>query len=237
MSNDQYIISVVRKRLVLSRQKRKEINSARYCKKTCMKLPYQGRVGYNVSPVLENSGLSGTCPSSNQIDPYRRLVSTRIDIRHFPVFEPRYVRWSLNESVSLHTNECHMQGRKTCSYIHVYVCSDGEWFYEKNEINWICTPSSRNYRFFVRARRWKIWVTHANTSLAWKFVSGMFVGIVAVAPRAWKREESRFRGLSVDALSNTRLTLWVTHGRNAARIGVHRYIYTYIYTYIYLMWI
>jgi len=80
-------------------------------RKTYMKLSYQKRVGYNVSyqrreVVIDR--LSGTCPSSNQTDPYRRLVSTRTDIRHFPAFKLRYVRWSLNESVSSHTNECCM---------------------------------------------------------------------------------------------------------------------------------
>jgi len=75
--------------------------------------------------------------------------------------------------------------------------------------------SSRNYRFLRERRRHrKIWVTRVNISSAWKFVSGMFVGIVAIMPRAWKREESRFQRLSGDALSNTHLTLWVTEDRN-----------------------
>lgn len=145
-------------------------------------------------------------PTSQHANRYTSLSSLRAEIRSLVAQRKRVFAY---QWVSC-------KDERHAAYIHVYICSDGERFYEWNEINRICTPSSRNYRFFVRARRWKIWVTRANASFAWKFVSGMFVGIVAVAPRAWKREESRFRGLSVDALSNTRLTLWVTDGRNAA---------------------
>lgn len=159
-----------------------------------------------------SSGLSGTCPSSNQTDPTPADSSAREQI--YVTFQPSFGR-STKACLRIQMSAV----RKDEGHAAVLAFArTGGWFYEKTGVKSSVHSQFEKLSIFAhsgaRARRWKIWVTRASASITWKFVSGMFAGIVAVAPRAWKREESRFRGLNVDALSNTRLTLW--EGRNAA---------------------
>lgn len=91
--------------------------------------------------------------------------------------------------------------------------------------------SSRNYRF-LRAPPENMGHTCERISLAWKFVSGVFVGadrVAAICECMKESERSRFQRLSVDALSNTHLTLWVTGRGNASSLS---YVSVYICIYM-----